>query len=452
MTTTNTLTGQFIDLYNSNKEEITTGSAVILNSFRDEAAVRFTKQGLPGKKSEEYKHTNIESILNNDFIQQFSPKEFNFNIKDIFRCDVPELDTYIVLMINGQYPDTGKPLTELEDGIIAGSFAEAAKRYPDIVEKHFGQCASIEKSPMAALNTMFVRDGLFIYAKKGKALNKPVQIINLLVDNDPLMVYPRNLFVLEESSRVKIIVCDHTLSAQKFLTNSVTEIFVGPNAVCDYSKMQNEHNRSSQIASTYVRQKNGSSLTTNTFSLHGGFIRNNLYVRMDDENCDASVNGLYLADKQQHVDNFTVIDHAGPDCSSAQLYKGLLDDQATAVFNGRIIVREGAQNTNAFQANNNILLTDEAHVYSKPQLEIYADDVKCSHGATVGQIDENALFYLKSRGINHKEAMTMLMYAFADEVISKVKVTPLREKIAQLADKRLRGEFSRCNHCIVRCC
>ncbi|MDD4645603.1 MAG: Fe-S cluster assembly protein SufD, partial [Bacteroidales bacterium] len=239
--------------------------------------------------------------------------------------------------------------------------------------------------------------------------------------------------------------------ARHFLTNSVTEIHVGANAHLDYVKLQNENNTSNQISTSCLVQERSSEVVYNTITLHGGMIRNNVYAKLNGEGASNQTLGLFLADKTQHIDSYTFVDHAVANCSSWQNFKGILDDQATGGFMGRILVRPQAQKTLAYQANNNILLTDEAKMSTKPQLEIYADDVKCSHGASVGQLDTNAIFYMQSRGISVREARLLLMYAFGHEILGKIKVDPLRERLSDLVDKRLRGELTRCNSCPLHC-
>jgi len=354
--------------------------------------------------------------------------------------------------LNGFYLPKGNKINKLDNGMIYGSLAEAAIKYPEIVSKHYNTIADNTGEGLVALNTAFVQDGIFIYVPKGVEVDKPLQIINLLMSDENLLVQFRNLIILEESSKASVVVCDHTLSAQKFLSNVVTEIVVKPSAKFDFVKMQNEHNDCTQLAHVYIKQQKDSKVTTNTISLHGGFIRNNLNALLDEEGCENNSYGLYLTDRTQHIDNYSFIDHAKPHCTSSELFKGILDDQATGAFNGRILVRKDAQQTQAFQANNNLLLTTEAKMNTKPQLEIYADDVKCSHGATVGQLDMDAKFYMQTRGIGEKEAMHLLMFGFAHEVVKKISIEPLRDRIDDLVNKRLRGELSRCHNCPMHCC
>jgi Fe-S cluster assembly protein SufD len=451
-TKTTDIKEHFVELFHNNIGTIKDGMPDFINEEREKALESFRKLGIPDKKIEKYKYTDLNPAFNRDYRNYIQRKEIDFNINEIFKCDVPELETHMIILLNGWYYDQEKPLQKLENGIVFGSLREAANQYPDIVEKHYNQYTHNEEESLTALNTAFAQDGFFFYAPKGSVLDKPVQIINLLMDEEDGMTQHRNLFVMEENSEAKIVICDHTLNKQNFLTNSVTEVFADQAARFDIARVQNEHNGATQISNIYVHQEKDSDVSTNTISLHGGLIRNNHHVLLNGEGCNNNTLGLYLTDRGQHIDNYVHIDHAKPNSISNQLFKGVLDDYATGAFNGRILVRQDAQKTEAYQSNNNILLTDDAKMNTKPQLEIYADDVKCSHGATVGQLDHDALFYLRSRGINFKEARLLLMYAFAHEVIEKIKVKPLQERIHDLVDKRLRGELSRCNYCEMNCC
>jgi len=342
-------------------------------------------------------------------------------------------------------------LYEEENGIIYGSLQEATRRHPQLVEKYLGKNAKLENEAFTSLNTAFSQDGIFLYVPEGAIMQSPIQIIHLLLSDQNQMVQHRNLFVIEKNASARVIICDHTLSPQMFLTNSVSEAFTGANADLDILRLQNEHNNSRQVTNTWISQEADSRCQHSTITLHGGRVRNNLSVRLSGEGADHSALGLVLTDKFQHVDNHTIIEHEKAHCTSDQHYKGVLDDMSTGAFSGLIHVHPDAQKTEAFQNNNNILLSDDARMHTKPRLEIYADDVKCSHGSTVGQLDEDALFYLQARGIPRDEARLMLMDAFAYEVISRIKQPALQERINDLVGKRLRGELSRCNNCAVKC-
>ena len=327
------------------------------------------------------------------------------------------------------------------DGIIIGSLNEAAKKYPALIEKHYGKYAKSESDGLIHLNTAMASDGVFIYVPRGAVLKKPVQVVNLVDSEEDTFNQHRNLIIVEENAEFTLIICDHTLSPRKFLTNAVSEIHVGENSHFDIIRVQNEHNNACKITHTFIHQEKNSHASSNNITLHGGLVRNSTYHYLGGEGAECNSYGLYLADKWQHIDNFVNVDHAFPNCTSNQLFKGVLDDMSTGAFNGRIYVAPDAQGTLAYQKNNNILLTDDAKMDTKPQLEIYADDVKCSHGATVGQLDDNALFYLQSRGIDKRQARLMLMFGFAHEVIQNIKVEALRERMDNLVMQRLKGEL-----------
>lgn len=445
------LKDRYTDYFYKNMEYLKDGLPTYINDKREKAIQNFQKNGFPHNKIEKYKYTDLNPAFEKNYRSYIQPKKIDFNLDDIFRCDVPELDTHVVLLLNGWFYENKTPRKELPNGVIISSFREAANNYPDLVKTHYNQYADSEDEGLTALNTAFAQDGVFIYVPEGTVMDKPVQIINLLMDEENGLSQHRNLFVIEEGGEAKIIVCDHTLSARNFLTNSVSEIFAGQNAHLQFNRVQNEHNGSTQISNIYLNQERDSNVVSNTITLHGGLVRNNFHMRLNGENCENHTLGLYMADRSQHIDNYVHIDHAYPNSRSNQLFKGILDDIATGAFTGKILVRRDAQKTEAYQANNNILLTDDAKMNSKPQLEIYADDVKCSHGGTSGQLNEDALFYLRSRGIPYKEAQLLLMYAFAHEIIGEINIEPLKERIHELVEKRLRGELSRCNYCEMHC-
>ena len=437
--------------FEESKELLEKQSAPLFSGRRETSMKQFRKLGIPGRQDENYKYTDLINLIPAGMRLSLTPNSIHLDLKEIFKCDVPQLETNIILLLNGFYYDHYRPLVELSNGAVAGSLAEASRRYPDLVKQHFGQYASPEKEGLVALNGAFSQDGFFLWVPDNTVISKPIQVINIGLWEEDLMIHQHNLIILGKNSEAQIIVCDHTLAPWKFVSNAVSEVYAGDNARFDYVNIQNENNSSARISNLFIHQEEGSQVKCNTISLHGGLIRNNYLATLNGEQCDNRAFGLYFTDRKQHIDKYTFIDHARPSCTSRQLFKGVLDDQATGAFNGRILVRRDAQQTVAYQANNNILLTDEARIHSRPQLEIYADDVKCSHGATVGQLDENALFYLRSRGIGYKEARLMLMYAFADDIISQITVQPLRHRISELVDKRLRGELSRCNNCQINC-
>jgi len=443
---------KYIDLFQKNRAQISNGEPAFLNQLREEAIQSFTESGFPKRKEERYKYTHLEPVFDGELDFEFRPRNIEFDDKELFRCDVPMLDSHVLTVLNGFFNNPDSPsLYELENGIIYGSLKEAIHRHPDLVARYLGKNASMQNESYVSLNTAFSQDGIFLYVPDGASMDKPIQIIHLLLSDKNQMVHHRNLFVVGKNASAQVIICDHTLAPHMFLTNSVTEAYTGENANLDILRLQNEHNNSCQVTNTWITQERSSRCQHSTITLHGGMVRNNLHVKMTGEGAESNALGLYLLDKLQHVDNYTVIEHASPNCTSNQHYKGVLDDTSTGAFNGKIHVYPDAQKTAAFQTNNNILLSNTAKMNSKPQLEIYADDVKCSHGATVGQLDEDALFYLQSRGIPKDESRLLLMDAFADGVISRIEQTVLQIRIRDLVGKRLRGELSRCNNCAMNC-
>jgi Fe-S cluster assembly protein SufD len=437
--------------YNEVKEQLLAGSPGVLNATRNKAHQDFVLQGIPTRKNENYKYTNLQPQFLPEFKFVHQPENVETDLNAVFRCDVPQLETHLVLTINGWYYKKNKKPEGFPEGVVLCSLEEAALNNPELVEKYYAKLAKTNEDPLVALNTAFAKDGYFIYIPKNTAIGKPIQLINLLQSEANTYVTQRNLVVVEEGASVQLVLCDHTLNLNKYLSNSVTEIFVGANANLDYYTLQNQHNDSTSLNSIFIQQEKDSKVTAHTASLHGGLIRNNLKMILNGENAEANLFGMAFMDKKQHIDNFTQVIHAKPHCQSNQLYKNVLDHFATGAFAGRIHVVRDAKKTNAFQRNNNLLLTDSATMQTKPQLIIDADDVKCSHGATVGQIDEEALFYLRARGIEDNKARLMMMNAFAHEVVQEIKIEALRERIDELVEKRLNGEVARCHECAYNC-
>jgi Fe-S cluster assembly protein SufD len=439
-------TGHFNDV----KNQLYEGSSDVLNSKREKAFQDFVLQGIPTRKNENYKYTNLQPKFAPDYRFFHQHEKTDVDLNTAFKCDVPQLDTHQTFIFNGWYYEENPSVNQLPEGVILESLEKISNEKPELLAK-YAQLAKTEEDPLVALNTAFAKDGYFLYVPKNVKIEKPIQIINFLKAQNDAYSTQRNFIYIEEGADVKMILCDHTLNLNSYLNNSVTEIFVGANANLEYYILQNQHNRTTNLNSVFIHQERDSKATTLTSSLHGGLIRNNLKFILDGENAESNLFGMSFIDRKQHVDNFTQVIHAKPHCLSNQVYKNVLDDESTGAFAGRIHVVRDAQKTNAFQRNNNLLLTDNAYMQTKPQLIIDADDVKCSHGATVGQIDEEALFYLRARGIEEKKARLMMMNAFAHEVIQEIKVLPLRERIDDLVDKRLRGEIARCHDCEYNC-
>ena len=419
--------------------------------IRKQAYDRFIEQGLPTQKLEAWRNTDLAEAYNEEYDHYYTQANVIKDIDSVFQCNIPHLNTTMIALLNGWYVYKDVPLKTMPDGTIIGSMAEAMKVYPEIFEKYYAKYATSKDDGFIALNTAMAQDGFFIYVPDNVQVKKPIQIVNVIDYDKNIFLQTRNLIVLGKNSELTLIHCDDSYNHQKCLCNTVSEIIQDENSSLDHYKMQNVNNSSTLINSSYFYMKNNAKLTTNGMSLNGGILRNNNHITIDGEGCDANVYGLYLMDKKQHIDNQVFIDHAKPNSMSNELFKGIMDDTASGVFNGHVLVRRDAQKTNAFQRNKNILLTDKAKVNSKPFLEIYADDVKCSHGATVGQLDTEAMFYIRSRGICEDSARMLLMYAFCDEIIQKITVAPLLHRLEDMVKKRLRGELSVCAQCVLHC-
>ncbi|HHU99571.1 MAG TPA: Fe-S cluster assembly protein SufD [Bacteroidales bacterium] len=445
------VTGRLTELWEGRETGILKGSPEIFNRYRTDAFSQFLRLGIPDRKNEAYRYTNLEKSFSHKYEKYFSPKPDDFREAERFHCEVEDLDVWNMVLLNGFFPRGEEGLAMLPGGIWVGSMRAAAKQFPSLVEKHYNKYAKNEKDGLVSLNTALATDGLFIYAPGNTVNSKPIQIVNLLQSEQDFFSQDRNLLIADDGARMSLLVCDHAISPQHYLTNTVTEIFVGRDASFEIIRVQNQHNYSGKITHTFIHQERDSYATSNNITLHGGLVRNATWHKLNGENAETHSYGLFLADRQQHIANFVKVDHVAPNCNSTQLFKGILDENATGAFNGRIMVHKDAQNTNAYQSNNNIILSDTARMDTKPQLEIYADDVKCSHGATVGQLDENALFYLRSRGIDAREAKLMLMFGFAHDVVKNIPIEALRDRIDHLVVQRLRGELSYCASCAIQC-
>jgi len=447
----------FVSDFHQNIELITQNDSDDIKCIRQNAIENFEKTGFPHTDDELWRFSNVKEILHKSgrMIHPFTPPEdINTPVKEIFSCDVNELDTFDLATINGWYPYSLPQFQKLKDEIVVGSLAQAFILYPDVIEQHYGKYVPIENS-FNALNTAFANDGIYAFFPDNSTPDKPLQIVNLVSQPESSFfqhfVQPRNLVVVGKNAKVNLVFCDHNLSPEASFCNVITEIFVDENAEVQITKLQNQNNKSSMVSSLYIHQKANSKLSTITITLNGGFTRNNQTIVLDGNHAEVNVYGLYLMDREQHIDNNTFIDHAFPDTNSNELFKGILDEKAAGVFRGKILVRKDAQKIAAYQKNNALLLTDSARINTMPQLEIYADDVKCSHGATVGYLGADELFYLRSRGICEREARIMLMNSFAKEIIDKINIPALNARITFLVSKRLRGELSHCATCVLKC-
>jgi len=407
-----------------------------VHNIRTEAIKNFETKGFPTKKQEAWKYTSLKNLQKIDF-SVFPNKENTIEYKDVKRYFLHEIDTYKIVFIDGVYSSYLSETTHDGVDICLMSAALTKPMYQQVIDVYFNKVASKDES-LTTLNTAFSREGAYIYIPKNKMPKKPIEIIHFATGNEAsLMLQPRNLIVVEENAEVQIIERHQSLTHNEVLTNAVTEIFAAQSAIVDYYKIQNDAESASLIDNTYIDQKSKSNVNVHTFSFGGKLTRNNLNFYQNGEYMDSTMKGVTILGDKQHVDHHTLVHHIEPNCESHQDYKGIYGESSTGVFNGKIIVDKIAQKTNAFQQNNNILISDKATINTKPQLEIFADDVKCSHGCTIGQLDEDALFYLQSRGIPKKEARALLMYAFANNVLESVRIPELKIRINKLIAKKL---------------
>jgi Fe-S cluster assembly protein SufD len=441
---------RFTSLFEKNRSTLLANNTASLAEMRNRAIESFSSLGFPDTSLESWRLTDLEESFSRGYDYHLTRQE-NVDFQKVFRCNIPHLDTAIIGQLNGWYVSKDVPLMELGNGIIMGSLAEARKKYPQLIEKYFGTMADDRAEGFTALNTAFAGDGVFIYVPDNVRSPKPVQLINVIHFGENLFLQSRNLIVVGANAKLSLVHCDDSYNHQASFSNIVTEVHIGEHGVMDHYKLQNLNNNSTLISSVYFRMEASAQLASHYISLNGGLLRNNIRVHFNGPHGNASIYGIYLMDSKQHVDNLVFVDHASPDCTSSETFKGILDEHAHAIFNGHVLVRRDATKTDARQSNKNILMTDTARVNSKPFLEIYNDDVKCSHGSTTGQLDQESMFYLRQRGIGEETARMLLMFAFADEVVSKIDIPELRQRIEDMVKKRLQGELQICEQCVLHC-
>ena len=407
-----------------------------LHNVRTLAIKNFENKGFPTKKEEAWKYTSLNAILKNDF-SVFPKNEDTIEFNQVKNYFLHEIDTYKLVFVDGIFSSNLSSTTHDGIDVCLMSSALNKPKYKMVIDAYFNQIASKDES-LTSLNTAFANEGAYINIPKSKVADKPIEIMYFSTGTEAsLLVQPRNLVIVGENSHVQIIERHQSLNENAVLTNSVTEIFAQKRAIVDYYKIQNDNLQANLIDNTYVSQKQESNVSINTFCFGGNLTRNNLNFYHFGERIVSYLNGITIIGDKQHVDHYTLVQHSTPNCESHQDYKGIFSDRSTGVFNGKIFVEKEAQKTNAFQKSNNILLSDKATINAKPQLEIFADDVKCSHGCTIGQLDETALFYMQQRGIPKKEAKALLMYAFSNAVIESIKIPELKQRITKIIATKL---------------
>lgn len=413
----------------------------VLTPIEQNAFNTFNAVGIPTVRNEEWKYTRISSVFNKEYA--FNPETFSSSLEDE-DLDAIRFPGYKeaneIVFINGLYSQKFSTIRSKNLTVI--SLEEATKTFPEIVLQHLGHSSKYIKDGLNALNTAFAAEGVFIHVGKGNIVEHPVYIYNIVdARNNNILSQPRTLIYVAQNAQVIFAETYSTFGASESFINQVTEIVVEQDALLEYYRIQNDAAHANQVNTTHIRQVGKSLVNTVTVSLNGGIVRNNLNIAMEAEHSESHFYGLYFLKGNTHVDNHTVVDNVKPHCESNELYKGVVDDSSTAVFNGKIFVQKDAQKTNAYQSNKNLLLSEDAIVNTKPQLEIFADDVKCSHGCTVGQLDEEGMFYLRSRGISEKAAKSLLIHAFAVDILEHIKPQPIRQYVDELIAERLGVEI-----------
>ncbi|MBQ8989841.1 MAG: Fe-S cluster assembly protein SufD [Prevotella sp.] len=442
---------QYIELYEQARQMIFGHAPEAMNAVRDEAFEDFKRQGFPSRKVERYKYTDLQQLFAPDYGVNLSRLEIPVDPYQAFRCDVPNLSTNLYFVVNDMFYNQAQPKGHLPEDVIIDSL----RNHPDIVAKYYAKLAKTGEDAVTALNTMLAQDGLLVYVPKNVKVERAIQVINILkaTPNNAqrqvpdLMVNRRVLIVLEEGAEVKMLFCDHAADDKNFLATQVIEAYVGENASLDLYCLEETHAKNVRVSNVYIDQQRDSRVNHNVITLHNGTTRNKLDLTFSGEGAECNCYGCVIADKQQHVDNNTLITHKVPHCTSNELYKYVLDDKAIGAFAGRVLVEHGAQKTASQMTNQNLTATKEARMFTQPMLEIYADDVKCAHGSTVGQLNDAALFYMRQRGISLNEAKLLLQNAFINEVIDKMQLAPLRDRLHHLVEKRFRGELNKCEGC-----
>ena len=432
---------QYIELYEQARGMIVQHSSDVMNAVRDTAFEQFRSLGFPSRKVERYKYTDMQALFEPDYGLNLNRLEIPVNPYDAFRCDVPNLSTMLYFVVNDAFYSKVLPKGHLPEGVVIGSLREFA------TSEYYNRLASKDEDALTSLNTMLTQDGLYVYVPKGIVLDKAIQVINILRSDVDLMVNRRVLIIVEEGAEAKFLFCDHAADDRHFLTTQVIEAFVGENSKLDLYCLEETHAKNVRISNVYIDQQANSRVNHNVITLHNGVTRNKLDLEFNGEGAECFCNCCVIADKKQHVDNNTLITHHVPHCTSHELYKYVLNDEAVGAFAGMVYVAKDAQKTSSQMTNQNLCSTKQARMYTQPMLEIYADDVKCAHGSTVGQLNDAAMFYMRQRGIPEKEARLLLQNAFINEVIDQMELEPLRDRLHYLVEKRFRGELNKCEGC-----
>lgn len=442
---------QYISLFRDNEAAINAGSAPVLNSLRPEALRVLEASDLPIKGMEGYEKTDVNAMFAPDYGLNIMRLNIPADIAGAWKCDVPNMSTLLGVVANDTFIPSSGLDGRLPEGVLFTSLRKAAMEHPDLVAKYYGHAAQLS-DPAVALNTMLTQDGVFIFIPRGVKLSKPLQIVNIFSAPTPMMAARRLLVVMEEEAEAQILVCDHTQDNENaYLSSEVVELHLGHGARLDYYNIEESSALTTRHSQLFANQTAHSALMVNSSTLTCGTTRNSFTINVNGERCETRLAGMAIASDKMQIDNAVNLRHLAPKCYSQQLFKYVADDNASCAFQGLILVSNDAPFTDAFQTCRSILASPDARMHAKPQLEIYNDEVKCSHGATTGQLDAKALFYMRTRGIPETEARVMLMQAFMSDVIDTVKMEGLNDRLRHLVEKRFAGKGALCGDCRATC-
>lgn len=448
----NSLT-QYIELFRSNASQLDEGGAPALNALRHEAAAALDGKFLPRKGDEGYERTDVNGMFGPDFGINIMRLAIPADVAASWRCEIPNMSTLLAYVINDSFVASPRLDERLPEGVTFCSLRQAALEKPHLIEAHYAKLAPTSDTA-TALNSLLAQDGVFIHVASGVRLAKPLQLLNIFSSPTPMLAPRRVLIILEEEAEAQLLVCDHTQYKDiSYLSSEVVEISLGAGSRFDFCSLEESSARTSRFSQIYARQQSASSLSINLSTLTNGVTRNELHIDTVGSHCETRLSGMTIASRSMQVDNSVRLTHTAPHCHSTQLFKQVADDEARCAFQGLILVDGNAPFTDASQTCRSILASPQARMYAKPQLEIYNDEVKCSHGATTGQLDQEALFYMRTRGIPEKQARTMLMQAFMADVIDTLAIEGLRDRMRHLVEKRFAGEGSAsCSECGATSC
>ncbi|MDR1543145.1 MAG: Fe-S cluster assembly protein SufD [Prevotellaceae bacterium] len=439
----------YIDFYKEFAEKIKKNSAECLNAGRDFTFAEFEKKGFPTTKSEAYRYSKITDALSIDFGLNINRLKFQIDRNSLYHCKIPSINSVLAFMVNDNFYLPENQKFTLPKGVVFCSLSEAEKIYPKIIKKYLFSQSKKKADSFTNFNSAFAQNGYFLYIQQDTILEHPLQLINLLRSQNPLMTFAHNLIVVESGAEAKMLLCEHAADNVDFFASRITEIFVENNAKFEYYSLENTSRKTNIFSQLFINQQNNSNVTINSIGLNNAISRNSVFVDIDGQNAELFLGGMLISDGVQETENYTQIRHNQPNSTSNELFKYILNEKSKGIFSGTIIVEKDAQKTASRQTNKNICLTKEAVMHSRPQLEIYADDVKCGHGATTGQLDNDALFYMQQRGISKDEARLMLLAAFVQDVLEHINLDVLRERLTLMVEKRLKNNVAKCNECFV---